>query len=429
MTSRATARRVLRPHPRTDDDRGAIALLVAGMLLAILGLAAIVVDLGNARDLTRQAQNAADAGALGAAQFMSGPGTPDPVQAVAVGKQYITANGWDAAASTVTVDTAAGTVDVTLAPRRAPSFFAGAIGAGSPDVGAAAQARYRGGAGLPCALCVLGDYNGQVGSALVVRGSVAINGRLTFNNNQGTLSVSPPTAGSIGYFTSWNGNGTVDPAPVRLPAPVRDPFAWLTLPPPEADPAVVARAGTGSCAPGVYTDVTRCTSFTGGGTYVITGSPGTRTVELNATAPDSLFYVTCYTDDRRTRQTRYAPCGPGVPPAQLFGAGVAAATVTARASGPYQGFAIVWDRNMDCPSPSCRQSLVGNGRLTVNGAVYGPSITFGAAGNGFLTANGPVVLGGVNLAGVGSLPAHVVVDASPNPAVPPIPAAAVQLSR
>jgi Flp pilus assembly protein TadG len=415
---------------RRHDERGAVALLVAAALVAMFGLAAIVVDLGNARDLVRQAQNAADAGALGAARVMAGPGTPDPAQAVAAGRQYVTANGGDGASATITIDTAAGTVDVRLAPQRAPGFFAGFIGAGTPDVAASAQARWRGQTSLPCALCVLGDYSGQVGTALVVRGSVAVNGALTFASAQGSLSVSPPGSGTIGYFTSYDGGGTVTPPPVKLAAPVADPFRTLPLPPVEANSAVVARPGTGTCAPGVYTDVSNCTAFTGGGVYVLTGAPGMQTISINANAFDSLFYVTCHSVGRPpAREIRYAPCAAGVPPAQLFGAGRADATVTARTSGPYRGFAFVWDRGMVCPTPQCKQSLVGNARLVVEGVVYGPSVTLGAAGNGFWTTRGTVIAGGVSLAGVGVAGVHVEIDAGTAPPVVAVPSGPVQLSR
>ena len=50
------------------------------MLVVFLGLAAIVVDLGFARDQDRIAQNAADAGALAAAQYMASLPPPTPTR-------------------------------------------------------------------------------------------------------------------------------------------------------------------------------------------------------------------------------------------------------------------------------------------------------------------------------------------------------------
>ena len=45
----------------------------------------------------------------------------------AEGPDYITANGWDAAGSTVAFNPGAKTVSVTLPARQEPTFFAGAI--------------------------------------------------------------------------------------------------------------------------------------------------------------------------------------------------------------------------------------------------------------------------------------------------------------
>ena len=53
---------------RLTDDRGAVAVLTAVLAVMLFGLAAFVVDLGIARDNRRQAQNTADAAALGGGQ-------------------------------------------------------------------------------------------------------------------------------------------------------------------------------------------------------------------------------------------------------------------------------------------------------------------------------------------------------------------------
>jgi hypothetical protein len=50
------------------DERGAVLIMTALMLVVLLGISALVVDLGYAYEMRRQAQNSADAAALGAAQ-------------------------------------------------------------------------------------------------------------------------------------------------------------------------------------------------------------------------------------------------------------------------------------------------------------------------------------------------------------------------
>lgn len=55
---------------RTRDESGAVAILVGVLALVLFGIAALVVDLGLARDTRRMAQNAADASALSAANAL-----------------------------------------------------------------------------------------------------------------------------------------------------------------------------------------------------------------------------------------------------------------------------------------------------------------------------------------------------------------------
>ena len=76
---------------RTDAPRGQILLIVAASLVVLLGIAALVIDLGFSWMLSRQEQNAADPASLAAARFIS---DPDPVTGA---QTYDSANGWNAA--------------------------------------------------------------------------------------------------------------------------------------------------------------------------------------------------------------------------------------------------------------------------------------------------------------------------------------------
>ena len=55
---------------RREEDGGAVAVLVVVLMTSLLGVAALVVDLGLARDSARQAQAAVDSAALAAAVVM-----------------------------------------------------------------------------------------------------------------------------------------------------------------------------------------------------------------------------------------------------------------------------------------------------------------------------------------------------------------------
>jgi Flp pilus assembly protein TadG len=425
---RALRARLLRRH---EDDRGAVALLVVGLLTAMLGLSAIVVDLGSARDRERQAQNAADSAALAAAQYMFTANPADPAVAVQLARKYIAANGWTSDASTVSVDTTNGVVDVHLPRQQSQSFFGGAVGVGAPNLSASAQARWKGGASMNCVLCVLGGFEGQVGSTLQSGGTVLINGNLNFNNANGSIAIVPPTSGDVGYFGTWNGKGTITPRLVKMPFQMPDPFASLVLPPPDAVTAGIAQIGKNSCSPGLYADISGCTSFTGGGTYVLTGGPKVGDITFNNTTPanDSLFYVTCYTQDA-AKNTRYQPCGKGVPGAELGGAGNGDATINGRTTGDarYRGLSVVFDRGFDC-SKSCTQSFVGKYTLTVNGTVYGSSIILNEKGSGLFIDNGNVVVGAVQLDGQGNNKVHIDVQGNGAPITTRGPGSPVLLSQ
>lgn len=73
----------------SQQPRGQILLVVAVGMIVLLGVAALVVDLGFSYMLRRQEQNAADPASLAAARFISW----DPV----TGYAYNATNGWDAA--------------------------------------------------------------------------------------------------------------------------------------------------------------------------------------------------------------------------------------------------------------------------------------------------------------------------------------------
>ena len=65
----------MRSRLAARDEQGAIAILVAMTSVVLFIIAAMVVDLGLARDTRRQSQNAADASALAAANALY-PGRP-----------------------------------------------------------------------------------------------------------------------------------------------------------------------------------------------------------------------------------------------------------------------------------------------------------------------------------------------------------------
>jgi hypothetical protein len=143
-------------------ERGAVLVFAALLLSAMLGFAALAVDLANTAQVRRQAQNSADAAALAAAQDL-----PDGAAAVATAKEYALANydiaesAWvgcsddealtvvpDLASSNtcISIDEAFEQVRVKLPTRDVKTFFGGIFGIESFRVSAdaVAEAQLRG---------------------------------------------------------------------------------------------------------------------------------------------------------------------------------------------------------------------------------------------------------------------------------------------
>ena len=78
---------------RLRDDSGLIAVIVAAFSVVMFVLAALVVDIGLARETERQAQTAADAAALaGAGELYADDGTLQAGKAIATVKDYVGEN-------------------------------------------------------------------------------------------------------------------------------------------------------------------------------------------------------------------------------------------------------------------------------------------------------------------------------------------------
>jgi Flp pilus assembly protein TadG len=406
---------------RREDDQGAVALIVALMTLVFCGLLALVVDLGVARDQERLAQNAADAAALAAASSLAhtvNPGAVTPseiAQAQALASQYVAADGWQPGLAAFTVDPAAGTITVTLAGQHSARFFAGVIGAGTPTVGASAQATWRD-VPAPCSMCVLGDFSAQNGQTVNSAGSVLTRRDLNVSPG-GTVRSS---TGIVGYGGTPNNTGTVAPSPPVHVTNVTDPYAASPqLPPgPPAPPlgSPVVTATTSACTPGTYDDVTACRTFAPG-IYVITGQ-NTFTGAYSVTGTQVLLYFTCSTGSGADAVSAACPAE-GAPGGSIAFAGDVTATITPSTDPTYRGLAIVYDRH-----DTSDLGIVGGPDITISGSVYAASATLVNNGNGLLTVGGTLVVGGVDLHGV---PATINVNQSN--AVADLPPALVHLTQ
>lgn len=138
---------------KTRDETGAVTVIVAIMMVVLLGMAALVVDIGAAQARKAQLQDAADAAALGIAQrcfesqltLVSGCAADIRATATAIAGGYAVDNVKDGSATVTSVVFTASTVTVTLVSDQ-PSFFAKIWNVDDTSVGADATADWGQGA-------------------------------------------------------------------------------------------------------------------------------------------------------------------------------------------------------------------------------------------------------------------------------------------
>jgi Flp pilus assembly protein TadG len=123
----------------TKSDRGQATILSLVFLVVLLGMAALVLDLGSWYRSDRATQSAADAAALAGAQALP----TDPGGATTLALQYSDKNGGGLSAGDVTVSTGLApndTIKVKVS-RPAKGVFTKLFGVGSVTVGSHASAR------------------------------------------------------------------------------------------------------------------------------------------------------------------------------------------------------------------------------------------------------------------------------------------------
>ena len=394
----------LRAPRRRGDETGAVVVLVAVMAVVLFGIAALVVDLGQARVVRREAQAASDSSALAGANalYLAGVPTADISGAVAAAKSYaaknygITEADWDTcqdpdhllylpdpAEPCISLDNASGPEQLrVIAPLRTVDFsFAAVLGVNEVKVNALAEASLHPGEKSKCGLCIVGHsyHDFQNGDAFISGGDVAINGDVNIQNNglvstDGIISVEGTATGPLDGYT---------PDPLTGQKPIEDPLRNYVMP---ASPFGGLTAKGDPCAdgPGIYGSV----NFDNGmcvlqpGLYVITGEwDFSGTSGLDATAGVTLFF-TCGST------TAVMECHPpGQNGGWLDAAGNGNVHITAPTSGPTAGIAILYDRL------NIRDlQISGEGSGTITGTIYAYASKMRYDGNGCAKTNQALIV-------------------------------------
>jgi len=379
---------------RPPDERGATLVLFAVCMTVCLVFVAFVVDLGNARQIRRQAQSAVDAAALAGANTLYQSGSADFPTAVTTIKTYAWSNygvatsSWvnctdsnaltykpDSANSDTCVSFDSSTtptlVRVFLPMRTVAFLFGGFTGLASTRFSAYAQATVKtNGGASPCGFCLLGSgspYDGQNGT-LTVQGDagVGINGNASTKNN-GSVTVTPPNGTTL--YSNGTASGNFSPTPTTVSGSLSDPLASLAVP---SFAGLTAQSGCvdGVAVPGIYFSIPTC--HLNAGVFVITGPThisGQTGVDASAGVT---LYLTC-----GVGTTPLACASGGQSGADLVCTGNATFQITAPSTGPTKGIAIFFDR-YNTGGIDCR----GNGAAAVNGTIYGASAYLTMRGNG-----------------------------------------------
>jgi Flp pilus assembly protein TadG len=389
----------MRPRTRRDEA-GAVAVLVAVFALVMFGLAALVVDLGAARDARRDSQNASDASALAAgnAMYVRGTHTADVNAAVAAAKDYAAENygvplsAWSGCTDPEAFVVPSGStpcisfrptltrpeeVRVRMPVETVRTPFAGALGVRSTGVAVSsfAQAKVDLSGRSRCGLCILGSgstHDLQNGDATVHGADIHFNGSVTISSNglvatDGAITVEGSAGGPPTNYT---------PDPTTGVPPIRDPLADVPMPPSFAGLAPQSNPCTDG--PGFYggRNLRNATCVLAPGLYVIAGDSGT-IWDMAGSASTQLLgtgvtlYFTC------GNSVAPRPCNPGEHGANLDASGNGFFGISAPTSGPLQGFALIYDRNNNATL-----RLTGNGSQNATGTIYMPSGTVQMNGNG-----------------------------------------------
>jgi Flp pilus assembly protein TadG len=217
------------------------------MMVVFLGCAALAVDIGSFYQAQRQAQAAADAGALAASQDVP----LNTTSAVADGTSYAVKNDPNAKASDVHV-----TTNYNGQPQQvkvsvfvsSPSFFGQIFGITHADITASAVAGGNGSA-APAAIFANDDVCNDPGVAInngnaeTINGAVISNGSLSQDSNPGTNVTTGTYGGPNGCKYSNPGKGSFTYGPfftpnlMSFPQDFRTSAPACTFPAPPAPPA------------------------------------------------------------------------------------------------------------------------------------------------------------------------------------------------
>jgi Putative Flp pilus-assembly TadE/G-like len=223
-TVRAGSRRL---RSSAQGDRGAVLVIVAISLVVLLGMTALAIDLSSFYKAQRQAQTAADAGALAGAQDLVRSATSASGDATTLARQNYPG-------ATVTADATSTVNQITVSVKgTTPTFFGKILGLGNETVGARAVAGPT--TGKSCSNPAAGSANCDAifardtscspspislsGGGLNIQGGIWSDGSVSQTGGNSTLSgpLTFGTGSGCGWTGSTGGSQPVSAVPTTWP--------------------------------------------------------------------------------------------------------------------------------------------------------------------------------------------------------------------
>ena len=265
------ALQVAKRIPAWRDDRGQVMVLMAGSMIALIGILGLVVDSGIILEQRRQLQNAVDAASLAAARAAR----DDPSHAVDAAEEYLLLNGFDPADVSLSIS-----VDPTYAPDQVevsitaqiPTAFFRLFNVNSKTVSVRAVGQA---VELTAGSYAMVALNQTACDAFIVQGNpdvTLVGGGVMVNSDcptyaSGVSGSASLTADVIDHYAPGgfqiSGSAWTTPAPTTQNSRISDPLSGLAVPTPgtspdsggtSGSPSVRHVNGSGSVTlqPGVY---------------------------------------------------------------------------------------------------------------------------------------------------------------------------------
>ena len=405
---------------RSRDEEGLVAVLFALTAVILLVLAAMVVDLGLARDTRRQSQNAADASSLAAANVLyptsgacSAGSTPavapcfqdavDAAKAYALANFQVTAADWTSCTDSdhfyvppssspciSFADDTLGTakpsqptkVRVVVPTRTVQTAFGFLAGTTQIPISASARTALTPGSARSCGLCILGTGISGLGNGDVTVNGGSVHSNGTIDSGPNGHMVATPYPNTITLSGTCPGN--CSPEAITGVAPIEDPYLnSVSLPPTSEMSGLTVKTDPCTQGPGKYgvVNLPNSTCNLSPGLYVLTGTWGMGNNTLLKGTGGVTLYATCGTSAAPT------VCTAGQTGGRLDTKN-GDTQLVAPSSGVLKGMAIIYDRQN-----LAGLNIQGNGNSYVTGAIYAAKALLEFPGNSCVTVtNGPIIV-------------------------------------